>query len=154
MAFQITSRAFKNGEAIPAHYTADGEDVSPPLEWKESPAGTKAFALVCDDPDAASGNFTHWIIFNIPTTVVHLPEAYPALRTQPNGIQQGLNDFGGLGYQGPKPPSGIHRYFFKLYALGAPLDLEGDVKKPVFERAAQRRLLGTAELMGTYERKK
>ena len=154
MAFQLSSRAFKNGEAIPAHHTADGEDVSPPLEWKDPPPGTQAFALLCDDPDAPGGLFNHWVIYNIPITVVHFPEAYPALKTQPNGICQGLNDFGGLGYQGPKPPSGVHRYFFKLYALSAPLPVEENVKRAAVERGAQRRLLGQAELMGTYERKK
>jgi hypothetical protein len=153
MPFQITSRVFKNGEAIPAHHTADGEDVSPPLEWKHPPPDTKAFALVCDDPDAPNGNFNHWIIFNIPANLSHFPEAYPALKTQPNGIRQGLNDFGGLGYQGPAPPSGVHHYHFKIFALSAPLELEEDVKRQVLERAVQRRLLGQAELMGTYQRK-
>ncbi len=154
MAFQLISRAFKNGEMIPAHYTADGEDVSPPLEWKEPPPGTKSFTLICDDPDAPGGTFTHWLVYNIPTTVVLFPEAFPSLRSQPNGTKQGTNDFGSIGYRGPAPPSGLHRYYFKLYALtAAVLDLEEGVKRAPLEKMVQRRIVGQAELMGTYQRK-
>lgn len=150
MAFRITSRAFKDGDMIPAHYTADGEDVSPPLEWQEAPPGTKAFALICEDPDAAG--FAHWVVFNIPPNLNYFAEAYPALKTQPNGTRQGLNDFGSVGYQGPKPPDGVHRYVFRVYALSAPLELDGDVKKGPLERSAQRRVLAQAELTGRYQR--
>ena len=153
MAFQLTSRAFKEGESIPPHYTADGEDVSPPLEWKEAPPGTKSFALICDDQDAPGGTFTHWVIYNIPPNLFHFPEAYPALKTQPNGTKQGTNDFGGLGYRGPAPPSGVHRYYFKMYALSALLDVEEGAKKGPVERALQRRILAEAQLMGKYQRK-
>lgn len=153
MAFRMSSRAFKDGETLPTHYTADGEDVSPPLEWHEVPPGTKTIALVCYDPDAANGNFTHWLVYNIPTTVVLFPEAFPPLKSQANGTRQGVNDFGSIGYGGPDPPSGTHRYFFKLYALSATLDLEEGSKRPQFERAIQRRIVGQAELMGKYEKK-
>lgn len=153
MAFQLTSRAFKDGEMIPSHYTADGEDVSPPLEWKEPPAGTKSFALICDDPDAPGGTFAHWVIYNIPSNLFNFPEAYPALKTQPNGTQQGTNDFGSVGYRGPAPPSGVHRYYFKIYSLSALLDLGEGTKKATLERTLQRRILGEAQLMGKYQRK-
>ncbi len=153
MAFQLTSRAFKDGEPIPPHYTADGEDVSPPLEWKDAPEGTKSFALICDDPDAPGGSFTHWVIFNIPANVTQFPEAFPSLKSLPNGTQQGLNDFGGIGYQGPAPPGGTHRYYFKMYALSAVLDLEEGAKKATLERMVQRRALAEAKLMGKYQRK-
>src|SRR5579862_404929 len=123
MAFQLTSRAFKDGEPIPPHYTADGEDVSPPLEWKDPPAGTKSLTLICDDPDAPGGTFTHWLIFNIPPSVVLFPEAFPPLKSLQNGIRQGTNDFGSIGYSGPAPPSGVHRYYFKIYALSAVLEV-------------------------------
>jgi Raf kinase inhibitor-like YbhB/YbcL family protein len=153
MAFRITSRAFKEGEMIPAHYTADGEDISPPLDWQDKPPGTKSFALVCDDPDAPSGVFTHWLVYNIPISVVLFPEAFPPLKSQPNGTQQGVNDFGGIGYHGPAPPSGTHRYFFRLYALSAELNLEEGAKRPQFDKSIQRRIVGKAELMGKYQRK-
>lgn len=153
MGFQLTSRAFKDGEMIPSHYTADGEDVSPPLEWKDAPEGTKTFALVCDDPDAPGGTFVHWVIFNIPANMTQFPEAFPSLKSLPNGTKQGLNDFGGIGYQGPAPPGGTHRYFFKMYALSAVLDLEEGAKKATLERMVQRRTLAEAKLMGKYQRK-
>jgi Raf kinase inhibitor-like YbhB/YbcL family protein len=154
MAFQITSRAFKDGEMIPAHYTGDGEDVSPPLEWKEPPPGTKSFALICDDPDAPGGTFTHWVAYNIPPNLFHFAEAYPALKTQPNGTKQGINDFGSIGYKGPAPPSGVHRYCFKIYAVSSLLELTEGAKKAALERVLQRRILGEAQLMGKYERHK
>ncbi len=153
MAFQITSRAFKEGGDIPAHYTADGEDVSPPLEWHDPPPGTKSFALIVSDPDAPGGDFTHWLVYNIPTSVILFPEAFPPMKSMPNGTRQGVNDFGGLGYQGPAPPSGIHRYYFKIYALTALLDLEDGVKRAQLEKSIQRRIVEKAELMGLYERK-
>jgi Raf kinase inhibitor-like YbhB/YbcL family protein len=153
MAFRISSRAFPAGGPIPLHYTADGDDVSPPLEWAAVPAGTKTLSLVCEDPDAPGGTFVHWVVYNIPTSVVLFPEAFPPLRSLPNGTRQGVNDFGGIGYRGPAPPSGIHRYFFKLYAASAVLDAEEGVRKAQLEKWLQRRIVGQAETMGTYGRK-
>lgn len=152
MAFQLTSRAFKEGEMIPPHYTADGEDVSPPLEWKDPPDGTKSFTLICDDPDAPGGTFTHWVMYNIPPSVVLFPEAFPPLKSLQNGIRQGTNDFGSIGYGGPAPPSGVHRYYFKLYALSAVLEMGDGAKKAQVEKILQRRVLGEAQLMGKYQR--
>ena len=154
MAFQLTSRAFKDGDMIPAQYTADGDDVSPPLDWKDRPEDTKSFALICDDPDAPGGTFTHWLVYNIPASIATFPEAFPPLKSQPNGTQQGTNDFGAIGYGGPAPPSGVHRYFFKLYALNSTVDIGEGAKKGQLEKTLQRRIVGEAQLMGKYQRKK
>ena len=151
--FKISSRAFKDGETIPSHYTADGDDVTPPLEWQHIPDGAKSLALICDDPDAPGGTFVHWVVYNIPSNVAVFPEALPAsFQTLPNGAKQGKNDFGGMGYRGPAPPSGTHRYFFKLYALSAILDLEPGATKAQLEKMMQRRIVGEAQLMGKYQR--
>jgi Raf kinase inhibitor-like YbhB/YbcL family protein len=153
MPFRVASRAFKEGESIPAHYTRDGEDVSPPLDWFEPPVGTKSFALVCEDADAPSGGFTHWVIYNIPPTVTLFPEAFPPLNSLPNGIKQGMNSFGQVGYSGPSPLKGLpHRYFFKIYALNTVLELDPGAAKAQLEKTMQRRIVGEAQLMGKYQR--
>ncbi len=108
---QITSSAFKDREAIPMNYTADGEDISPPLSIRDVPEGTKSLALIVDDPDAPMGTWDHWIVFNIPSDTREIAEG-----SAPEGIR-GMNDFGKLEYGGPAPPSGTHRYKFKIYAL-------------------------------------
>ena len=154
MALQLISRAFKEGGMIPAHYTADGEDVSPPLDWSYIPDGTKSFAILCDDPDAPGGSFCHWVIYNIPPNTVHFPEAFPTFNSLPNGTKQGTNDFGSIGYRGPAPPSGVHRYTFKLYALSAVLDLEPGAKKAQLEKMVLRRIVGESQLTGKYQRSK
>jgi Raf kinase inhibitor-like YbhB/YbcL family protein len=139
---------------IPAHYTADGDDVTPPLDWHDAPEGTKTFALICDDPDAPGGTFVHWVVYNIPSNVTVFPEAFPSLKSLPNGTKQGTTDFGGVGYRGPAPPSGVHRYFFKLYALNTALELEAGATKAQLEKMMQRRIVGEAQLMGKYQRQK
>ena len=153
MAFRISSRAFKDGEFIPPHYTGDGEDVSPPLDWFESPTGTKSFVIFCEDPDAPSGLFIHWVLFNIPPTVTLFPEAFPPLNSLPNGTRQGTNSFGQIGYGGPAPPKGSpHRYYFKIYALNVVLDLEAGATRAQVEKMMQRRIVGEAQWMGKYQR--
>ena len=152
MSFQLTSKAFKDGGMIPAQYTADGDGVSPPLEWQGPPPGTKSFALICDDADGPGGTFTHWLAYNIPPNLFHFAEAYPILKTQPNGIKQGTNDFGTVGYRGPAPPSGVHFYCFKIYALSGLLDLEEGAKRGPLEKAIQRCFLREAMLVGKYKR--
>ncbi len=152
MPLQIQSRAFKNGELIPSHYTADGDDVSPPLHWTNVPEGTKSFVLICDDPDASGEPFCHWVIYNIPSNTLDLKEAFPSFNSLPDGTKQGINDFGGVGYRGPAPPSGVHRYFFKLYALNTVLDLPAGIKKAQLEKTMARRIVGEAQLMGKYQR--
>src|SRR5712691_3064159 len=119
---KITSTAFTEGAAIPQKYSGDGADVSPPLAWRDVPAGTQTLAVICDDPDAPRGTWVHWVLFNLPASATDLPEAVPATPTLSSGARQGNNDFGKIGYGGPAPPKGKpHRYFFKLFALDANL---------------------------------
>src|SRR5438046_1261428 len=130
MALELTSAAFEEGEPIPEQYTADGRNASPPLEWQNPPAGIRSLALICEDPDAPRGTFTHWVVFNLPAESQELGEGIPAAATLANGTAQGTNDFGKVGYGGPSPPPGKpHRYFFKLYALDRPLDLQAGATK-------------------------
>src|SRR5438552_10676499 len=117
MAFIISSPAFQAEGKIPSKYTCDGINISPPLEWKDPPAGTQSFALIHDDPDAPSGDWVHWVVWNIPPAKSGLPENFPKDKELKDGTRQGMTDFGKIGYGGPCPPSGSHRYFFKLYAL-------------------------------------
>jgi len=137
---------------IPRRYTCDGEDVSPPLEWNDVPEGTKSLALICDDPDSKAGIWVHWVIFNIPAAVRELPEDVPPERTLPDGSRQGLNDFNRIGYGGPCPAVGTHRYFFKLYALDKTLDLEPGATKAQVEEAMRGHILGECRLVGRYVR--
>ena len=125
MAFELKSPAIPSGADIPTKHTCDGPDVSPPLEWTSPPAGTKSFALVCEDPDAPSGLWVHWVLWGIPPTATALPEGVNRAATLPDGSRQGRNDFGKVGHNGPCPPRGKpHRYFYRLYALDAVPSLE------------------------------
>lgn len=153
MVFLLTCPAFADGAAIPAAYTCEGRDVSPPLAWTEPPAGTKSFALISDDPDAPGKTWVHWVVYNLPASARTLPEAFPAEPELPDGARQGTTDFGRPGYGGPCPPSGTHRYYFKLYALDAALPLAPGATKRQVEEAMQQHVLGEARLMGTYRRK-
>jgi len=150
MALKLTSPMFAHGEAIPKLYTCDGEDISPPLVWSDAPAGTQSFALICDDPDAPAGVWDHLILFNIPASATGLPEGI-AERT--DGSVYGKNSWRRLDYGGPCPPSGTHRYFFRLYALDTTLDLKAGASKREVERAMQGHILAQAELLGTYTRR-
>ena len=114
MTIEITSTAFEHEEMIPAKYTADGPDVSPPLAWQGIPAGAKSLALINDDPDAPMGTWAHWVLWNIPSDTSALPENVPPDPHLPDGSCQGITDFGSTGYGGPAPPSGTHRYYFKI----------------------------------------
>ncbi len=149
----LSSPTFEDGGKIPARYTGDGPDISPPLTWGEPPAGTQSLALIMDDPDAPLGVFTHWVIFNIPSDSRQLAEAIPAQAQLPGGALQGKNDFGKTGYGGPYPPPGRpHRYQFTLYALDKPLDLkEGASKKQLLD-TMQGHILAQGKLTGTYQR--
>ena len=126
---KIESSQFSEGSMIPAKYTCDGQDISPPLTWKDAPAGTKSFALICDDPDAPMGTWIHWVIYNIPGNSAQLAENIPPHKELGNGPLQGINSWSRIGYGGPCPPSGIHRYFFKLYALDISLELKPGITK-------------------------
>ena len=153
MSLTLTSAAFAEGAAIPSTYTCDGEDVSPPLSWTAAPDGTKSLALINDDPDAPGKTWVHWVVYNLPTSLRQLPEALPTDPELPDGTRQGLTDFGRVGYGGPCPPSGTHRYFFKLYALDAVLSLPPRATKQQVETAMKGHVLAQAQLMGTYRRK-
>jgi hypothetical protein len=154
MPLQLTSAAFTQGSPIPVKYTCEGQDVSPPLRWRDAPEGARSFALIADDPDAPAGTWVHWVLYNLPASAAELPEGVPASESIAGGGQQGRNDFGRLGYGGPCPPrGGPHRYFFKLYALDAELNLPARAAKQDVERAMRGHILAEGQLMGTYKRK-
>jgi len=153
MDIKITSSAFQDGGLIPAKYTCDGADVSPPLQWDTVPEGTKSIALICDDPDAPMGTFVHWVIFGLPAETRQLAEKVPADKTLPSGARQGTSDFGRVGYGGPCPPSGTHRYFFKIYALDTKVDLPAGARKSDLLKAMQGHILSQGQLIGKYKRR-
>lgn len=152
MPLTITSSAFDDGEMIPRRYTCDGDDLSPPLTWSDVPDDVRSLALICDDPDAPMGTFVHWVLFNLPADARQLPEGVAAQASLENGALQGNNDFGNIGYGGPCPPGGTHRYKFKLYALDQPLDLQSGAKKSDLLEAMEGHVLADAQLMGKYSR--
>lgn len=152
MSFKLSSSAFKDGAAIPRRHTCDDHDVSPTLTWESAPPGVKSFALICDDPDAPRGTWVHWVSFNIPATRHDLPENVPPKESLPDNTKQGKNDFGNIGYGGPCPPGGTHRYFFKLYALDAMLSLQPGCTKAQLLEAMKGHILLETQLMGTYKR--
>jgi len=153
MEIKITSTAFEEGGMIPEKYTCDGIDVSPPLAWASVPEGTKTLALICDDPDAPLGTWVHWVLFNIPANINELPENIPPDKELENGAKQGRNGFRKIGYGGPCPPRGTHRYYFKLYALDTELDLKAGVKKKKLLKAMEGHILCKGQLMGRYKRR-
>ncbi|MHA1578490.1 MAG: YbhB/YbcL family Raf kinase inhibitor-like protein [Candidatus Freyarchaeota archaeon] len=143
---RLRSNDFEHEGMIPSRFTCDGEDISPHLEWSEAPEGTKSFALIVDDPDAPMGTWVHWLVCDIPPTVTEIPR-----NSVPEGARQVRNDFGKLDYGGPCPPSGTHRYFFKLYALNVE-KLENVKEKNEFYRRVEEHKIGEAVLMGRYKR--
>jgi len=149
---KVTSTAFKDGGAIPIPHTCNGLNISPPLAWDGAPAGTESFAIICDDPDAGYKTFTHWVVYNIPKTAASLPEKVPTNPQLQNGTVQGFNDFKKIGYRGPCPPTGTHRYFFKVYALNTTLLLLGDIDKAKLEDAMKGRILAQGQITGTFRR--
>lgn len=151
LAMDLTSSAFSDGDRLPTKYTCDGQGISPPLAWKNFPTNTKSFALISDDPDAPRGTWTHWILYNIPTTTTSLPENVTAL---PPGTKVGFNSWPQNNYGSPCPPSGTHRYFFKIFALDTLLDLKGKVTSEILQTAMQGHVLDQAEMVTTYSRKK
>jgi hypothetical protein len=151
MSLSITSTAFVQGQPIPTAYSCDGKGISPPLSWGGAPAGTKSFALLMDDPDAPSGTYVHWVIYNIPFAATGLVEAMPKDAHLADGSVQGQNSGRRPGYTGPCPPGGTHRYFFKLFALDTTLSLASGNKEELLQ-AAQGHVLAQGELMGTFSR--
>lgn len=144
------SAAFEEGAAIPARYTCDGEDLSPPLAWGDGPPGTSSFALVCEDPDAPGGTWVHWVAWNL--TGTHLPAGVPPDGAPDAGMVQGTNSWGRRGYGGPCPPSGTHRYVFRIYALDTRLDLPAATDAATLRDAFRGHVLAEGRLMGRYAR--
>jgi hypothetical protein len=158
MALRIESLRFTPGGEIPREYTCEGRDVSPPLAWSGVPEGAKSLALIVDDPDAPDPahprmTWVHWVLYDLPPDSQGLPEAVTPERL-PAGTRQGRNDWKRTGYGGPCPPVGRHRYFHKLYALDAKLGDLGQPTKQTLEKAMQGHVLATAELVGTYQKRR
>jgi Raf kinase inhibitor-like YbhB/YbcL family protein len=154
MEIKVTSTAFQQNQAIPRGYTCDGSNVSPPLEWTGVPKSAKTLAIIADDPDAPAGTWVHWVLYNLPADKIGIVENTPTTETLSGGGRQGMNDFKKTGYGGPCPPSGSHRYFFKLYALDTELPLKPGATKADLEKAMQGHVVAQGELMGTYRRQK
>jgi Raf kinase inhibitor-like YbhB/YbcL family protein len=152
MALDVRSSAFEERGAMPARYTCDDLDISPPLSWSSVPNGTRSLALIVDDPDAPRGAFVHWVIYNLPPDTRRLPEDIPNQRMLPSGALQGMNGAGSIGYTGPCPPNGTHRYFFKVYALDTELDLGAGTMKVEVVSAMEGHVLAEGRLLGTYQR--
>lgn len=157
---QLQSSAFASGSAIPKDYTCDGKNLSPPLSWTGVPAGAQSLVLICEDPDAPTGVFTHWVLYNLAPTVKELKEGFPPQETvaldeqgtSETNPHQGKNDFGNLGYGGPCPPSGTHHYHFEIFALDARLKLPPGATKSQLVEAMKGRTLAQGTLIGTYTR--
>lgn len=153
MRLEVTSPAFLEGEPIPTKYTADGEDLSPPLSWSGLPTETKSIALICDDPDAPRGTWVHWVLYDLPPDTVQISEGMPLTSELESGAKQGKNDFGNIGYGGPAPPKGKpHRYFFKIYALSEKVGLAPGATKENLLQAMAGKVLAEGQVMGTYQR--
>lgn len=153
MGINIMSDVFEEGDIIPTRHTCDDINVSPPIRWDSLPEHTMSFAILCEDPDAPLGTWTHWIIFNIPPDIMELSAELKKEEKLEMGITQGINDFGYPGYGGPCPPEGEeHRYFFRIYALDTTLNLSPGVKREEFLRALNENVLDEGHLMGMYGR--
>ena len=155
MTFRLSSSAFAPGGDIPARFTCDGKDLSPPLAWTDVPGGTRSLALIVDDPDAPDPKapkrvWVHWVLYNMPPDLRALPEGGP-----PGAItaREGLNDSGKPGWEGPCPPIGRHRYYFRLFALDTVLPELARPTRGALEKAMSGHVLGRAELLGRYEKR-
>jgi Raf kinase inhibitor-like YbhB/YbcL family protein len=156
MAMKLVSTVFDHNGEIPARHTCDGQDTSPQLVWSDLPAGTQSLALIVDDPDAPDPaaprmTWVHWVLYNIPPETTGLKQA-TGRSDLTAGTREGTNDWGRTGYGGPCPPTGRHRYFFKLYALDSLLPDLGQPDKPALLLAMEGHVLEQAELIGTYQR--
>jgi Raf kinase inhibitor-like YbhB/YbcL family protein len=151
VSLQVSSKAFSAGGTVPKRNTCDGENLSPPLAWSETPSGARSIALIADDPDAPGGTFTHWLVFNLAPQTQSLPEGASA--SLPGGGIQGRNGFGKVGYGGPCPPPGKpHRYFFRVFALDNTLQLKAGASREEIEKAMQGHVLAQGEIMARYGR--
>lgn len=152
-AFRLQSAAFQEGTSIPARFSCEGEDVSPPLAWTGAPSAARSFALIVEDPDAPAGVWTHWVAYDLPAQTRALQENTPKQGELPGGGLQGRNSFGRIGYGGPCPPAGnAHRYFFRLYALDTTLGLRAGADKQQVLAAMKGHIVGRTELMGRFQR--
>lgn len=156
-AIRLESSAFQDGQAIPRVSTCDGPNKSPPLAWSGVPDSARSLVLICEDPDAPMGTWSHWVLFDIPPHVTNLPANLPQgarIPLAPDGpeVRQGTNDFGGLGYGGPCPPSGTHHYVFQLYALDAAPDLPDSPTRPQVLQAIRGHVVAAGQLVGVYSR--
>ncbi len=149
---KVESSAFEYGGIIPSKYTCDGEDISPPIRWSRGPDRTVCYAIIADDPDAPMGTWVHWVVYNIPSSVTELPEGVPPREVLSDGTLQGRNDFRRIGYGGPCPPGGTHRYFFKVYALDDKVENVPGLTKKQLLKKIEKHILAKGELMGRYSR--
>ena len=154
MSLTLTSDAFVNGQSIPAKYACTGRNISPALAWNDPPGGTQSFALIVDDPDAPMGTWVHWVLYNIPAGARSLQEDLPVTgkNVDPEAIFVGRNSAGKIGYDGPCPPSGTHRYYFKLYALDTLISLLPGATKEQVLKEMEGHILAQGELMGTFSK--
>jgi len=146
---KISSPAFAHNGVIPAKYTCEGEDINPPLEFSDVPNNARSLSLIVDDPDAPAGTWVHWLVWNIDPSLGRISEGQ-----RNSDSLEGTTSFGRTGYGGPCPPSGTHRYFFKLYALDTILNLPTSASNQDLEKAMQGHIISQAELMGTYKKSK
>lgn len=153
MSLKLTTGRFQNKGSIPDKYSKLGGNVSPELSWTGVPEGTVSLVLIMEDPDAPSGAFSHWLVYGIPPSATGLPEHLPQIPELPNGARQGLNGFGELGYGGPQPPTGSHRYFFRLYALDTNTDMPAGLTRQELKGAIEGHLIEQSEWMGRYGRR-
>ena len=149
-SMEISSAAFEDESTIPRRYACNGENISPPLSWSEAPADTVSFALIVDDPDAPMGTYVHWVLYDLPADTTALQERIPTEKILSNGAKQGFNSSRKIGYTGPCPPSGTHRYYFKLYALNAAVGAEPGLTKEQLLEKIEDHILAQAQVMGTY----
>lgn len=152
MEIKLESPAFKNGDFIPSKYTCDGENISPALHWNKPSDKVKHYCLIVEDPDAPSGTFVHWIVFDIPANITTLNEDITNQKNLPDSAEMGTNDGRRIGYFGPCPPSGTHRYYFRIYAIDSVLKLDAGATKAAVMRAMEGHVIAKGELMGKYQR--
>ena len=149
---ELSSPVFDEDGTIPVKYTCDGANISPPLKWSAGPEGTVTYAIICDDPDAPVKTWVHWVVFNLPAGLDSLPEHIPPVEILPDSSMQGRNDSRKIGYSGPCPPRGIHRYYFKVYAVDKKLDNKPGITKSELLKAMEGHILSEGQLMGKYKR--
>jgi Raf kinase inhibitor-like YbhB/YbcL family protein len=149
---EVRSTAFGHAKSMSDKYTCDDMDISPPIEWKNAPAGTKSFAIICETPDAPTGNWVQWVIYDIPADMTNMPQSVAKTGQLGFGAKQGKNDFDQVGYSGPCLPAGEHRFFFRVYALDGPTNLKAGAKKEELVEAMKGHILAEGALMGIYAR--